>query len=119
MRSGLRAGRLGSITARASAIPEEDNMKGKVVCGLLAALSLASIACEAQWAYVHPKLRSQQFIVRSAVMLPPIVELPKQEGVDGGGAVGRETTDEIGSGVSEALTARGMAVTNPFTTDAL
>jgi hypothetical protein len=51
-------------------------------------------------------------------MLPPIVELPKQEGVDGAGAAGREAADEIGSGVYEALTARGMSVANPFTADA-
>jgi hypothetical protein len=71
--------------------------------------------------FVHPRLKSKEANIKSVVLLPPIVEESKRgvKGVEGMAKEADTAGTEMASGVSVALTNRGVSVDNPFTDDAL
>jgi hypothetical protein len=96
-------------------------VKKNIFCSLLAGLLLAPTAWAAAWAFIHPKLKSNEFLVKSVIVLPAMVEMSKQgvKGAEGMGAEADQASTDIGASVSAALNERGMEVANPFSEDAL
>src|ERR1035438_9169738 len=95
-------------------------MKHKTSCSLvtLAMLLLASAQASD---FVSPQLKEKGILIRHVVMLPPIVGEVKKgvKGKEGMGKEAEEASAEMASGVSTALTSRGISVENPFNEEAL
>lgn len=95
-------------------------MTRRISCSFTTGLLL--LVATAQGAdFVHPRLKEKEANIRSVVMLPPVVEMSKHgvKGAEGMGKEAEEATTEFASGVSTALTGRGLSVDSPFTEEAL
>ena len=94
-------------------------MEYRISYAVVAGLLLVTTAQPSD--FIHPKLKGHEMMVKSVVMLPPIVEMSKKgvKGTEGMGKEAEEATTEFATSVSTALTGRGLAVATPFSDEAL